>query len=131
VNVLGTFYGQVGATCPYDTNGDGYCDTGGCRDFPGIYLAPSYMTLYELDPVTGDELVQTIYHPATWIALNCTPWNCPAAGSEWVNPTSWDSPAFPAKVRAQFAMVNNWGVFHDTNNICARYAQVNPKYNCR
>jgi hypothetical protein len=130
-NVLGTYYGQMAATCPRDTNGDGYCDAGGCRDFQGVYLGPSHMSLYELDPVTGDELVQTMYFPETWAPLNCTPWNCPAAGSQWVNPTSWDSPKTPAKVRAQFAIVNNWGVFHDPNNVCASYAQVDPKYRCR
>jgi hypothetical protein len=131
VNVLGTYYGQVAVSCPYDTNGDGYCDAGGCKDNQGVYLQSTYMSLYELDPVCCDDLVQTVYFPATWVPLACTPWNCPAAGSQWVNPSYYDSPNTPAKVKAQFAMVNNQAVFSDPNNACARLAQTDPKYRCR
>jgi hypothetical protein len=131
VNVLGTYYGSVAASCPYDSNGDGYCDRGGCRDFPGIYLASSYMSLYELDPICCDDLVQTVYFPATWIPLNCTPWGCVAAGSHWVNPNLYDSPSSPAKVNAQFAIISNWGTFSDPYNRCAAYAQGDARYNCR
>lgn len=132
VNILGTYYGQVAASCPYDTDGDGYCDTGGCRDFQGIWLGSSYMSLYELDPICCDDLVQTVYFPATWIPLDkCTPWRCPAVGSEWVSPNLYDSPPSPAKVSAQFAMATNWGVFSDPGNVCAVYAQRDPKYRCR
>jgi hypothetical protein len=131
VNVLGTYYGQMAAECPYDTNGDGYCDAGGCKAFQGIYLESTYMSLYELDPVCCDSLVQTVYFPATWIPLACTPWSCPAAGSLWVNPSKYDSPTSPAKVRAQFAIASNWGVFSDPNQVCAKYAQTDRRYNCR
>lgn len=131
VNVLGTYYGAVQSSCPYDSNGDGYCDSGGCRDFQGIWLGSSYMSLYELDPICCDELVQSVYFPATWAPLNCTPWGCPAAGSDWVNPNMYDSPSWPPKVSAQFAMVSNWGVFSDPYNTCAAYARMDPKYNCR
>jgi hypothetical protein len=130
-NVLGTYYGEVPASCPYDTNGDGYCDAGGCTDFPGIYLGSAYMSLYELDPICCDDLVQSVYFPATWIPLSCTPWGCPAVGSQWVNPNSYDSPSSPPKVRAQFAIVNNRGLFSDPYGNCARQAQTDPKYNCR
>ena len=131
VNVLGTYYGEVAATCPYDSDGDGYCDTGGCTDFQGIWLGSSYMTLYELDPICCDDLVQTVYFPATWIPLNCTPWYCPAAGSEWVSPNLYDSPAWPRKVNAQSAMASNYGVFLDRYDTCAWYAQIDPKYSCQ
>jgi hypothetical protein len=131
VNVLGTYYGQVAAKCPYDSNGDGYCDSGGCRDFPGIWLESSYMSRYELDPICCDDLVQTVYFPATWVPLNCSPWGCPAAGSQWVSPNFYASPSSPPKVRAQFAMVSNSGVFLDPNNSCASYARADTKYNCR
>jgi len=133
VNVLGTYYGEVPVTCPYDSDGDGYCDTGGCRGgFQGIWLGSSYMSLYELDPLCCDELVQTVYFPATWIPLDCTPWYCPAAGSEWVSPNLYDSPSWPPKVNAQFAMASNYGVFVDRYNTCAWYgAQIDPKYNCQ
>ncbi len=131
VNVLGTYYGEVPATCPSDNDGDGYCDSGGCRDFQGIWLGSSYMTLYELDPICCDDLVQTVYFPATWIPLTCTPWYCPGAGSQWVNPNLYDSPSWPAKVGAQFAMASNYGIFIDRYNTCAAYARIDPKYNCR
>jgi hypothetical protein len=129
--VLGTYTGQMASSCPYDTNGDGYCDAGGCKDFQGVYLQSAYMSLYELDPICCDDLVQTVYFPATWIPLSCTPWSCPAAGSQWVNPSGYDSPSSPAKIRAQFAIATNWGTFSDPNRNCARYAQMDPKYNCR
>jgi hypothetical protein len=130
-NVLGTIFGQAASSCPSDTNGDGYCDAGGCRDFQGIWLESSYMSLYELDPAGSDELVQTIYFPSTWIPLTCTPFSCGAAGSEWVDSNRYDSPAWPAIVKAQFAMADNWGVFSDPNRACAVLAQTQPKYNCR
>jgi hypothetical protein len=131
VNVLGTYYGSVAASCPVDTNADGVCDSGGCKDHAGIYLASAYMSLYELDPLATDSLVQTVYFPPTWIPLTCTPWSCPAAGSQWVNPSSYDSPSTPAKVRAQFAMAANWGTFSDPNSACARLAQTDVRYRCR
>jgi hypothetical protein len=131
VNVLGTYYGQMPASCPRDTDGDGFCDAGGCRDYPGIRLDSSYMSLYELDPICCDELVQTVYFPATWVPLDCTPWGCAAAGSDWVSPSAYDSPSWPPKVNAQFAMVANWAVFSDPRNICASYARIDPQYNCR
>jgi hypothetical protein len=131
VNVLGTYYGSVASSCPVDTNGDGYCDSGGCKDFPGIYLESAYMSLYELDPLASDQLVQTVYFPATWIPLKCSPWSCPAAGSQWVNPNKYDSPTYPARVTAQFAMASNWGTFSDANGTCARLAQTDRRYNCR
>jgi len=130
VNVLGTYYGAVPSTCPYDSDGDGFCDTGGCRDFQGIWLGSSYMTLYELDPICCDDLVQTIYFPATWVPLNCSPWGCAAAGSEWVSPNLYDSPSWPPKVGAQFAMVSNWGYFSDPYGACSGLAQVDPRYAC-
>ncbi len=131
VNVLGTIYGQAAVSCPRDTNGDGFCDAGGCKDPAGIYLASSYMSLYELDPICCDELVQTVYFPATWIPLNCTPWGCSPSGSQWVNPNLYDSPPSPPKVSAQFAIVANWGTFSDPNRTCANYARTDPRYNCR
>jgi hypothetical protein len=131
VNVLGTYYGQMAASCPYDSNGDGYCDSGGCRDFQGIWLGSSYMSLYELDPVCCDDLIQTVYYPATWAPLNCSPWGCPAAGSQWVNPNLYDSPPSPPKISAQFAIASNPAVFSDPGNNCAAYARIDPKYNCR
>ena len=83
VNVLGTYYGNVAASCPRDTDGDGDDrDAGGCKDIQGIYVDSTYMSLYELDPICCDELVQTVYFSASWVALNCSPWDCPAAGSQ-------------------------------------------------
>jgi hypothetical protein len=131
VNVLGTIYGQVASSCPSDTNGDGYCDAGGCKDFPGIWLASSHISLYELDPFGTDELVQTVYFPSTWIPLNCSPWGCSAAGSQWVKPNLYDSPSWPAKVSAEFAMATNWGTYSDPSGACANLARIDPKYNCR
>jgi hypothetical protein len=89
------------------------------------------MSLYELDPVCCDELVQTAFFPSTSVPLNCTVWGCPAAGSDWVSPNFYDSPSWPPKVDAQFAVVSNWAVFSDPNRRCAAYASVDPRYNCK
>jgi hypothetical protein len=67
------------------------------------------MSLYELDPGTSDELVQTLYFPEAAVPLACTIWGCPAAASNWLPPNAYDSPTAPAKVFAEMAMLVNSG----------------------
>jgi hypothetical protein len=130
-NALGTFYLRVTTDCPYDTNGDGFCDSGGCKDIRSVTVNSNYMSLYELDPICCDSLVQSLYFPATTVPLSCAPWSCPAAGSNWVVPSFYQSPSSPPKVSVNVAMVENWASFSDPYGRCASMARTNPKYNCR
>src|SRR5262249_32244550 len=66
----------------------------------------------------GDELVQSVYYPGLLVPLKCNAWGCPAAGSDWAEPVSWDSPKSPAKVFAEMAMIVNSGTFVDSGNSC-------------
>jgi uncharacterized protein (TIGR03437 family) len=118
VNVLGTLTVDVPVSCPVDTNGDGAVDAGGCAGVALHTASSNFMTLYELDPVCCDDLVQTLYFPPTTVRLACDPWGCAPAGSDWVAPSSYDSPASPAKVYAELATVVNWGAFVNTGNAC-------------
>jgi uncharacterized protein (TIGR03437 family) len=76
------------------------------------------MSVYELDPVCCDELVQTVYYPPVTLPLTCDSLGCVPIGSSWLEPVFWDSPATPAKVSAQMSVLVNWGAFVNTNGRC-------------
>jgi uncharacterized protein (TIGR03437 family) len=122
VNVHGTRISDVVVRCPVDTNGDGTADEGGCLDAAVYRSGTNYMSLYELDPGTTDELVQTIYFPEVVMQMPCDVWGCRAIGSEWLKPAFYDSPAEPARVTAEFAALVNFAVFLDNNRGCRAVA---------
>jgi uncharacterized protein (TIGR03437 family) len=124
INVHGTRYVDIPVRCPVDTNGDGIPDEGGCRDVPQYSTGTNFMSLYELDPVCCDQLVQTVYFPPLTLPLACDVFGCAAISSDWVSPVAWDSPASPPKVFAQLAAVVNWGGFVDQNRACRLAAPV-------
>lgn len=117
VNVLGTQFVDLAVSCPRDTDGDGAPDAGGCSDLKFYSHGTNFITLYELDPGGPDELIQTMYFPETPVPLRCGLFDCPAAGSEWVQPVAWDPPA-PRKVFAEMAAVVNFGVLLDPGGAC-------------
>ncbi|MCC6591081.1 MAG: hypothetical protein IT168_30630 [Bryobacterales bacterium] len=118
INVLGTQSIDVRVGCPVDTNNDGTPDEGGCADVRTYTHTQNFMSLYELDPLTGDELVQTLYFPSTPVPAQCLALGCSATGSDWVNPIAYDSPKDRAVVYAQMATVINSGAFVDAANVC-------------
>lgn len=118
VNVLGTLSVDVQVGCPVDTNNDGTPDAGGCTDVGVFRHTTNFMSLYELDPFTGDELVQTLYFPGTPVPAACLALNCAPAGSEWVAPNGYDSPKEEARVYAELATVINSGAFFDSAGVC-------------
>jgi hypothetical protein len=87
VNVHGTKYVDVPVQCPSDSNGDGALDRGGCRDVANYSSGANYLSLYELDPVCCDRLIQTMYFPAASVALNCDALGCAPASSPWMQPS--------------------------------------------
>lgn len=104
--------------CPYDTNSDGQCDQGGCSVVSSITVTAGYMTLYELDPLDTDDLVQTVYYPGNLtIYLSCAAGYCSPAQSSWVTPSSYDSPTSPALVYAQISAKMVSGMYND-NGTC-------------
>lgn len=118
VNVHGTRYVDIPVRCPFDSNGDGIPDSGGCADVTSFSSGTNFLSLYELDPGCCDELVQTVYFPAVTLNLACDVFGCAGTGSSWLSPLSWDSPSSPAKVFAELAVVVNWGAFVDTSGGC-------------
>jgi len=118
INVMGTQTVAIRVRCPIDTNNDGTADAGGCTDVKSYTHGSNFMSVYELDPVTGDQLVQSLYFPPTPVNLNCTVGSCPPTGSEWTRPFRWESPEVPAKVHAEMAMVVNSGTFSDPAGAC-------------
>lgn len=77
------------------------------------------MSVYELDPICCDQLVQTAYFPSVSLPLSCDALGCAPVASLWLNPASWDSPSSPAKVFAQMAVALNWGAFVNTSGRCS------------
>jgi uncharacterized protein (TIGR03437 family) len=118
INVLGTQTVDLPVSCPVDVDGDGTADGGGCSDIKSYSHGTNYMSIYELDPGTADELVQTLYFPQTLVNTNCGVWNCPPAGSQWVAPSAYDNPPSPPKVYAELATVVNSGIFLDQGGSC-------------
>ncbi|MFN7938525.1 MAG: hypothetical protein U0R19_34675 [Bryobacteraceae bacterium] len=118
INVLGTQTVDVGVACPSASPSSTTLDRGGCNEVRNYSRTNNFMSLYELDPITGDELIQTMYFPALLVDLKCNAWGCPPTGSNWLPPLSYDSPASPAKVFAEMAMVVNSGTFVDPGNVC-------------
>jgi len=118
VNVHGSKEVDLPVSCPVDSDRDGVLDSGGCKDLVQYSPGTNYMSLYELDPVTGNDLVQTLYFPPAPVTLGCEVWGCPPAGSAWVEPSAYDSPKSPARVYAQIATVVNFGSFLDPGRAC-------------
>ncbi|MBK9171224.1 MAG: hypothetical protein IPM24_27735 [Bryobacterales bacterium] len=118
INVHGTREVEVPVRCPFDSTGDGFTDDGGCKDVKTVTNGENFLSLYELDPGWSDELIQTLYFPETPVSLDCGPLDCPPAGSAWVQPSRYESPAEPARVFAEMAMVVNFGVFADPGRAC-------------
>jgi len=118
INVLGTQTSDIGVSCPSASPNSATLDRGGCNEVLNYSRTNNFMSLYELDPITGDELIQTLYFPALLVDLKCNAWGCPPTGSNWLAPIGYDSPASPAKVFAELAMVVNSGTFVDSGNVC-------------
>ena len=118
INVHGTRIVDLPVRCPRDSDNDGNPDEGGCRDVRNVSSGTNFMTLYELDPVTGGDLIQSLYFPDIVLDLDCNVWGCRAASSNWVTPSFYDSPPSPPKVFAELAMVVNSGVFLNNNRSC-------------
>ena len=118
INVHGSRNIDVPVRCPTDTNDDGVADQGGCADAAVYRTGANFLSLYELDPGTADELIQTMYFPEVVLTLECDQWGCSPAGSTWLEPAFYDSPSSPAKVYAQFAAVVNSAAFVDTSRAC-------------
>jgi uncharacterized protein (TIGR03437 family) len=118
VNVLGTQFVDIPVSCPADVDGDGQLDEGGCSDVHTYSHGTNFMSIYELDPLTGDDLVQTLIYPATVVELTCDFWGCLPTGSPWLPPTAYDSPQSPPKIFAEMAMAVNSGMFVDAQSRC-------------
>ncbi|HWR50617.1 MAG TPA: hypothetical protein VN428_05895 [Bryobacteraceae bacterium] len=116
-NVHGTKYVDVPVRCPLPVAGGP--DAGGCSDVSSYASGVNFMSLYELDPATPDDLIQTLYFPETVVKLTCDAWGCAPAGSAWVAPTGYDSPSNDARVYAELATVVGWGAFVDPGGACS------------
>jgi uncharacterized protein (TIGR03437 family) len=118
INVHGTKTVDIPVRCPVDTNGDGVPDQGGCKDVAQYTTGTNFLSLYEIDPVCCDELVQTVYFPSASVPLTCDTLGCASNSSQWMTPIGWDSPALPPKVFAEVAALVNWGAFVDDRRVC-------------
>jgi hypothetical protein len=131
IDIHGTKYLDVNTSCPLDTDGDGLCDSGGCKDISSYSEINHFMSLYELDPWDRDSLVQTLYFPELTVPLNCGPWGCPISGSQWEAPVYYDSPVWPPLIYAEAAIAIGWGQFRDSRQVCRSRGSSDPRYNCR
>jgi len=132
-NVHGSKYVDIWVSCPEDTNGDGDCDRGGCKDVWAYGESNNRAELWELDPhsyvgwIVGchlDDYVDTLGFPPTEVNLVCEPGYCRAAG------TGWAARTYSSFTYAEMAMVVNGGWYVDSIN-CEYLRFANPQYNCR
>ena len=124
VNVLGTQFVDIPVSCPADTDADGQLDQGGCSDVHTYSHGTNFMSIYELDPITGDDLIQTLIYPETVVELSCDFWGCLPAGSQWLPPAAYDSPQSPPKIFAEMALAVGSGVFVDAGGACKAVAAL-------
>jgi uncharacterized protein (TIGR03437 family) len=124
VNVLGTQFVDLPVGCPADVDGDGQLDQGGCSGVRTYSHGTNFMSIYELDPLTGDDLIQTLIYPQTVVELSCDFWGCLPTGSPWLAPVAYDSPASPPKIFAEMAMAVNSGTFVDDRGVCKAAAAL-------
>ena len=129
-NTHGSTTTDVYVSCPYDSDGDGTCDTGGCAAITSFSSGTNWMALYELDLRDDDELVQSMYFPSVTLNLNCGVMSCNSATSSWLTPTSYDTPRSPALVYSQLAFRVTSGRFVDTGGTCAQRAAIDDRYDC-
>ncbi|MFN0171226.1 MAG: hypothetical protein ACKV22_32825 [Bryobacteraceae bacterium] len=118
VNVMSTKTVDIPVRCPLDTNGDGQFDRGGCSDVANWSPGENFISLYELDPLSTDDLIQTVYFPETPVKLICNVLGCTAAGSDWAGPIRFADPAQPPRVFAEMAAVVNFGNLVDEKRAC-------------
>jgi uncharacterized protein (TIGR03437 family) len=111
INIHGMKQVDVPVSCPSASGG-------GCGDVKQFASGTNFLSLYELDPVCCDALVQSVYFPEVTVPLTCDALGCAPAQSGWVKPSFWDSPATPGKVFADLAVAVNWGAFVDPNRAC-------------
>ena len=131
VNTHGTITTQRDVRCPYDSDGDGFCDTGGCADLSFFSSRENWMTLFELDKFERDDRVQKMIFPRVSVTLNCTAMSCSESGtSSWVSPDRYEDPSSLALVYAKAAIKVNWGQFHDIYGRCALWALNDHRYDC-
>ncbi|HXG33909.1 MAG TPA: hypothetical protein VNJ11_11125, partial [Bryobacteraceae bacterium] len=80
VNTHGSKYVDVWVSCPVDTDGDGDCDQGGCKDVWAYGENNNWVRLFELDFdifwCHADDYVDTLYFPPTEVNLFCEPGYC-------------------------------------------------------
>ena len=118
VNVLGTQVVDIPIGCPADVDGDGQLDQGGCSGVRTYSHGANFMSIYELDPLTGDDLIQTLIYPQTVVELTCDFWGCLPSGSPWLLPVAYDSPQSPPKIFAEMAVAVGSGTFVDAAGVC-------------
>jgi uncharacterized protein (TIGR03437 family) len=118
INIHGTRTVDLPVRCPADTDGDGVSDRGGCADVLTFSNGTNFMSLYELDPATGDDLVQTLYFPEPTLTMQCEVWGCLPMASGWLQPSFYQSPSLPARVYAEMAIRVDSANFIDTNRAC-------------
>jgi len=117
VNIVGTQTVEIPVGCPIDVDGDDVPDLGGCADVSTYSHGKNFMSVYELDPLTGDELVQTMIFPEIELPMTCGPLGCPATGSGWFTPVAYDDPVDDAVIFAEMAVAANGGEF-DARGAC-------------
>ncbi len=123
----------LSANCPYDNDGDGHCDTGGCSGISGYTVnGDIWMSLYEPDHGVGDDFVTTLYFPSpVGLSLTCDIWGCNKSNrSSWRAPSSSTHPSTGVTAEAAFQV--EYGEFLDTEGACeaAAYDFGDIGYEC-
>ena len=124
VNIHGTRAVDLTVRCPSSSTPGGVSNEGGCADVKMFNNGSNFLSLYEIDPGSTDDLIQTVYFPAVSLAMTCDVFGCKPTQSEWLSPVAHDSPASPAKVSAEFSMTVNSGIFIDTSGSCRAVGPV-------
>ena len=113
LNVYGHGIYTSEVECPQFSGGGLH---GGCEILDGFVLTvnDNFMTLYELDPVCCDDLVQSMVFPPTSVTLSCGVFSCTATPSPWVSPTSYNDPVWPPLVDTEIRLQLDYAGLDDS-----------------
>ena len=78
-NIHGTRIVDLTVRCPSSSTPGGSATEGGCADIRMFDNGANFLSLYENDPGSTDDLIQTVYFPLTPVPLTCDVFGCKPA----------------------------------------------------
>lgn len=140
INKHGEVIFGVSVNCPYDSTGDGFCDSGGCKDLTRVTWVHNWMSVYEIDNdalvphpelTPGSDLVQTLYFPQVVPVSKCNISTCKFRKTiKWFSPSSYEDPS-ESVIEAKLGIQVLGVTYEDPGRKCDQAGVLYEEYNCK